>query len=72
MKGFMPVRFLKELMVRLPVISAKAFTRSSTTTTSAFSSGKTSRPEEDPEGEVPVSLKRLIAHIASKAHGCSY
>lgn len=26
----------------------------------------------DPEGEVPVSLKRLIAHIASKAHGCSY
>ena len=26
----------------------------------------------DPEGEVPVSLKRLIAHIASKAHGCNY
>jgi alkylhydroperoxidase family enzyme len=26
----------------------------------------------DPQGEVPVSLKRLIAHVASRAHGCSY
>jgi len=26
----------------------------------------------DPQGEVPVSLMRLVAHIASKAHGCSY
>lgn len=26
----------------------------------------------DPQCEVPVSLKRLIAHVASKAHGCGY
>lgn len=26
----------------------------------------------DPEGEVPVGFKRLIAHVASRAHGCHY
>lgn len=26
----------------------------------------------DPESEVPVGFKRLLAHVASKAHGCHY
>ena len=26
----------------------------------------------DPESEVPVGFKRLVAHVASKAHGCHY
>lgn len=26
----------------------------------------------DPQGEVAVSFKRLLAHVASKAHGCRY
>jgi hypothetical protein len=26
----------------------------------------------DPEGEVPVGFKRLIAHVTSRAHGCHY
>ena len=26
----------------------------------------------DPQGDVPVAFKRLIAHVASKAHGCHY
>jgi len=26
----------------------------------------------DPEGEVPVSFKRLVSYMASKAHGCNY
>jgi len=26
----------------------------------------------DPQGEVPVGFKRLIAHVASRAHGCHY
>lgn len=26
----------------------------------------------DPASEVPVSFKRLIAHMASRAHGCHY
>jgi len=26
----------------------------------------------DPQGEVTVAFKRLLAHVASKAHGCSY
>lgn len=26
----------------------------------------------DPQGEVGVGFKRLLAHVASKAHGCSY
>jgi len=26
----------------------------------------------DPQGEVPVGFKRLLAHVASKAHGCHY
>lgn len=26
----------------------------------------------DPTSEVPVSFKRLIAHMASRAHGCHY
>lgn len=25
-----------------------------------------------PESEVPVGFKRLIAHVASRAHGCNY
>ena len=26
----------------------------------------------DPQGDVPVGFKRLIAHVASRAHGCHY
>lgn len=26
----------------------------------------------DPEGEVPVPFKRMLAHVASRAHGCHY
>ena len=26
----------------------------------------------DPESEVDVGFKRLLAHVASKAHGCRY
>ena len=26
----------------------------------------------DPQGEVGVGFKRLLAHVASKAHGCRY
>ena len=26
----------------------------------------------DPASEVPVAFKRLLAHVASRAHGCSY
>jgi len=26
----------------------------------------------DPQSEVPVGFKRLLAHVASKAHGCHY
>ena len=26
----------------------------------------------DPQSEVPTGFKRLIAHVASKAHGCQY
>jgi hypothetical protein len=26
----------------------------------------------DPECEVPLGFKRLVAHVASKAHGCHY
>ena len=26
----------------------------------------------DPQGEVPVTFKRLVAHVASKAHGSQY
>ena len=26
----------------------------------------------DPQGEVPLGFKRLVAHVASKAHGCRY
>lgn len=26
----------------------------------------------DPEGEVNVGFKRLVAHVASRAHGCHY
>lgn len=26
----------------------------------------------DPQSEVPTGFKRLIAHVASKAHGCRY
>jgi alkylhydroperoxidase family enzyme len=26
----------------------------------------------DPQSEVPLGLKRLIAHLASRAHGCHY
>ncbi|MDB5903755.1 MAG: Carboxymuconolactone decarboxylase family protein [Betaproteobacteria bacterium] len=26
----------------------------------------------DPESEVAVGFKRLLAHVASKAHGCQY
>jgi hypothetical protein len=26
----------------------------------------------DPESEVPVGFKRLLAHVASKTHGCHY
>jgi len=26
----------------------------------------------DPEGEVPLGFRRLVAHVASRAHGCHY
>ena len=26
----------------------------------------------DPQSEVPLGFKRLVAHVASKAHGCRY
>jgi len=26
----------------------------------------------DPESEVPVGFKRLLAHVASRTHGCHY
>lgn len=26
----------------------------------------------DPQSEVPLGFKRLVAHVASKAHGCQY
>lgn len=26
----------------------------------------------DPDSEVPLGFKRLVAHVASKAHGCHY
>ena len=26
----------------------------------------------DPESEVDIGFKRLLAHVASKAHGCRY
>lgn len=26
----------------------------------------------DPESEVPVAFKRLLAHVSSRAHGCHY
>lgn len=26
----------------------------------------------DPQSEVPVAFKRLLAHVASRAHGCGY
>lgn len=26
----------------------------------------------DPQSEVPLGFKRLVAHVASKAHGCHY
>jgi alkylhydroperoxidase family enzyme len=26
----------------------------------------------DPAGEVPVGFRRLVAHVASRAHGCHY
>ena len=26
----------------------------------------------DPQGEVTVAFKRLLAYVASKAHGCHY
>ena len=26
----------------------------------------------DPGSEVPVAFKRLLAHVASRAHGCHY
>lgn len=26
----------------------------------------------DPESEVPVAFKRMLAHVASRAHGCHY
>lgn len=26
----------------------------------------------DPQSEVPLGFKRLLAHVASKAHGCQY
>lgn len=26
----------------------------------------------DPAGEVPVAFKRLLAHVASRTHGCNY
>jgi hypothetical protein len=26
----------------------------------------------DPESEVKIGFKRLLAHVASKAHGCHY
>ncbi len=26
----------------------------------------------DPQNEVPLGFRRLVAHVASKAHGCHY
>lgn len=26
----------------------------------------------DPQGEVPLGLRRLVGHVASRAHGCHY
>lgn len=26
----------------------------------------------DPESEVPVAFKRMLAHVSSRAHGCHY
>ncbi|MEO8442679.1 MAG: hypothetical protein ABI547_09345 [Betaproteobacteria bacterium] len=26
----------------------------------------------DPQSEVPLGFKRLLAHVASKSHGCQY
>ena len=26
----------------------------------------------DPQGEVPLGMKRLIAYVASRVHGCQY
>lgn len=26
----------------------------------------------DPDSEVPLGFKRLLAHVASRAHGCQY
>lgn len=26
----------------------------------------------DPESEVPIAFKRMLAHVASRAHGCHY
>ncbi len=26
----------------------------------------------DPQSEVPVAFKRMLAHVASRAHGCTY
>lgn len=26
----------------------------------------------NPEGEVPVGFRRLVAHVASRVHGCRY
>ena len=26
----------------------------------------------DPQSEVPVAFKRMLAHVASRAHGCHY
>jgi len=26
----------------------------------------------DPQSEVPVGFKRMLAHVASRAHGCHY
>ena len=26
----------------------------------------------DPESEVPIAFKRMLAHVSSRAHGCHY
>lgn len=26
----------------------------------------------DPQGEVPLTFRRLVGHVASRAHGCHY
>lgn len=26
----------------------------------------------DPDSEVPIAFKRMLAHVASRAHGCHY